>query len=740
MPMTSDQLPSKSYNNLIGRNDVLEEITAALGDPSGTWIVVIDGIGGVGKTALAREIAERCLSDTLFDSVVWTQIPKENLDLTEHEKGISKTLTYVSILDSIARQMGATEVYFSLLENGKEGFVRDLLKKKKVLIVLDGLDTASGIVSRLQLLLNPSKALLTSRIRTQGNVFSVHLAELGQDYAIRLIREAAQERGVQRLLNASETDLKQIARSAGGSPLALKIIVGQLSHLPLDTVIHRLQTVPPPKGENDKSDYVIFYKDVFFSSWQMLSENGKNLLIAMANFVPNVGGTYEAIKATSDLADDVLARCIDELWKHSFLEKGLSPSSKKVRYYLHPFTQYFVLSDVVNEWTKTYITSKPRYIEAMLTFAQAHQTDFSVLETESNNIFGAMAMCRDLSDFDTLAKYINVLSFYLVESPHWEIFRKFAPLLLESNLPHNMLESILANMAKVEELNGDYNKARQLYKQLLQHTKDDSLVYRILGESARLAILQRDYIDAKRDLEGKLEIAERRRNKREEVDILFELVKLYRNMGDLDGGYSLWNRCIEIARMISYQTGVAKLLLWKSSALYQTKKLDDAAEYCKEALKIASMIGDHSLADEAKAHLEVLNSMLGKRVFISYSHRDRSFVERLAKELKMTGIPVWWDEMEIKVGHSIIKKVSEGISGATYLAVVLSPSSIESDFVQRELEIALMGQLSTKKITVLPLLLTDCEIPTFLKVIKWADFRTDYQTGFIGLLDTLAES
>ncbi len=67
----------------------------------------------------------------------------------------------------------------------------------------------------------------------------------------------------------------------------------------------------------------------------------------MAHFAPGVGGTLEAIQATSDLADNMLTRSIDELWRLSFLEVSESSGLKKVRYYLHALTQYFVLSDIV---------------------------------------------------------------------------------------------------------------------------------------------------------------------------------------------------------------------------------------------------------------------------------------------------------------------------------------------------------------------------------------------------------
>jgi len=127
-----------------------------------------------------------------------------------------------------------------------------------------------------------------------------------------------------------------------------------------------------------------------------------------------------------------------------------------------------------------------------------------------------------------------------------------------------------------------------------------------------------------------------------------------------------------------------------------------------------------------------------KKVFISYNHHDRKFVEKLANDLTKGGVTVWWDEWEINIGDSIFQKVSDGIKTSAYLAVVLSPASVQSNWVNREVGSATMRQLSEKRsITILPLLVTDCEIPVLLGEIKWADFRSDYKSGLKNLLKTL---
>ena len=190
-----NQLPGKSYRELIGRDILIGNMLAALRDLSGKWILAIDGMGGIGKTALAREIADRCTSEHLFDAVVWDQAPKESHGLPAGKEKGKGTLTFETVLDSIARQLGALDVP-RLKGPEKELREKGLLQVQRVLIILDNLETAkesqNEIVRRLLPLLNPSKTLMTSRHRFQAGVYAVDLPCLDEDGALIFIREEAQ--------------------------------------------------------------------------------------------------------------------------------------------------------------------------------------------------------------------------------------------------------------------------------------------------------------------------------------------------------------------------------------------------------------------------------------------------------------------------------------------------------------------------------------------------------------------
>jgi hypothetical protein len=117
-------------------------------------------------------------------------------------------------------------------------------------------------------------------------------------------------------------------------------------------------------------------------------------------------------------------------------------------------------------------------------------------------------------------------------------------------------------------------------------------------------------------------------------------------------------------------------------------------------------------------------------IFLSHNYRDKDFVRRLAVDLQRLGGSVWLDEREMEIGDSIVAVVQKGIATADYVGVVLSPHSMQSNWVQREMEAAIAEENKTGRVKVLPLLLADCDIPPFLQARLHADFRVeqDYAT------------
>jgi hypothetical protein len=124
-------------------------------------------------------------------------------------------------------------------------------------------------------------------------------------------------------------------------------------------------------------------------------------------------------------------------------------------------------------------------------------------------------------------------------------------------------------------------------------------------------------------------------------------------------------------------------------------------------------------------------------IFLSHNHKDKAFVRKLAERLNAHGIRTWVDEAEIRVGDSLIMKIESAIKDFAYLGVILSPSSVKSQWVRKEVNIALTQEIEGTQVKVLPLLIESCEIPGFLSDKLYADFTKDFEQGFETLLSRL---
>ena len=74
-------------------------------------------------------------------------------------------------------------------------------------------------------------------------------------------------------------------------------------------------------------------------------------------------------------------------------------------------------------------------------------------------------------------------------------------------------------------------------------------------------------------------------------------------------------------------------------------------------------------------------------VFISHASEDKDEVVRpLAFALQDCGLKVWYDEFELKIGHSLRRKIDEGLAKSRFGIVVLSKSFLNKGWTNYELD------------------------------------------------------
>ena len=148
------------------------------------------------------------------------------------------------------------------------------------------------------------------------------------------------------------------------------------------------------------------------------------------------------------------------------------------------------------------------------------------------------------------------------------------------------------------------------------------------------------------------------------------------------------------------------------------------------------------ILDAVRPLLSLYHQLAGTSgsVFLCHASEDKPAALRLATLLRSHGVAVWLDQWEIRVGDSIVEKVNSGLESSSHLAILISKTSISKPWVTRELSAALMRQLADRSILVLPVRLDDSPIPPLLADIKYADCRSDFEDGTMGILEAVANS
>jgi hypothetical protein len=120
-------------------------------------------------------------------------------------------------------------------------------------------------------------------------------------------------------------------------------------------------------------------------------------------------------------------------------------------------------------------------------------------------------------------------------------------------------------------------------------------------------------------------------------------------------------------------------------------------------------------------------------VFISHRVADTKEAEQLARAIAGAGHDVWLDVWNVQLGDSIVQRMNEGLTGATYVVACYSSSGVDSPWMSREWMAALAQQLNGHGIKLLPVLLTGGSPPAILADIKYADLVTDWTKGISDL-------
>lgn len=346
-------LPQPDYVNFVGRKDELERLRNLLHPQDRVWTVVIDGIGGIGKSALALEIAHRYLNEyeflppaERFEAIIWVSAKTSSLTVEGIQTRYQITNTISDIYQEIAVVFQKDEIYRNNLDE-QNILIKRALIQLRTLLIIDNFETIDDkrVNSFIRELPVPTKCIVTTRYRIDI-AEPIRLSAMSRDDAIALIKQECNKKSVRLSDNQAELLYKRTA----GVPLALVWSIAQISYHGFD-----IEKVLKSLG-NAKGDIARF---CFESAIQQIQNKSPYKLLVCISLALNPLMMEIGRDAIGHIADFSELDCDEGL---AILER-LSLINRKVSQ-----ASYFSILPLVKEYIfSRAINLKPEELELIIT-------------------------------------------------------------------------------------------------------------------------------------------------------------------------------------------------------------------------------------------------------------------------------------------------------------------------------------------------------------------------------------
>ncbi|MGB7876793.1 MAG: tetratricopeptide repeat protein [Anaerolineales bacterium] len=402
-------LPRRPY--FVGREDELNAVLQSLQPISRTFIVGIEGIGGVGKSALAIEVSYRCIENDLFESVIWISAKESNLTLRGIEPIIPEAKSLSDILITIGISMGNPTIgKLSIQDQIKKAY--NLLARRTTLLILDNFESLSkneqsDILDFLRRSPANLKIIITSRERVaEGQI--IRLQGLSFTESNALLEWDAQQKNIQ--LTSDQN--KNLVNLTGGLPLALLWVQGQIA------VLGYSVTQILDKLSLDADIPILQY--CFNHSWNLLGHINERRLLFVLALQPDAVSRDTLKEITEIDDDDSFDIAISDLLQLTLIEH-------------EPDKDYFSILPLTRNYIRTQFSTDRDFIEQTeLKIAQYYAKllseksgykkwrGYDELILDRNNILGTAQWCyssiqKRKSRSKTLTKEIRTIAEILIQ-------------------------------------------------------------------------------------------------------------------------------------------------------------------------------------------------------------------------------------------------------------------------------------------------------------------------------------
>ncbi|MEM9164709.1 MAG: NB-ARC domain-containing protein, partial [Cyanobacteria bacterium P01_F01_bin.4] len=380
-------------------------------------LITLEGVGGVGKTTLAMEAAQRCLLASQypnqhpelphFKAVIFTSAQTHHFSGPQLYPRLGHQRNLQDIFRTIARTLGRpSELPIDF--NDQLTVIRDSLGQQPTLLIVDNLETLEDrdyVLSFLREIPPTVKVIVTSRVRL-GIGTTLPIKPLPVKAGIAFLKAQAQAQA----LSLTEAQLKHLHKQTGGLPLAMVYCLGMIATYGISP--EALDYTQLASGD--------VARHCFDTSIERLrGQNAHALLMAFACF--QHPALPEAIAHVAFASDYM--RCdrtpFNELYQLSLIDL------QQTRYIMHSLTREYAHIELAK--TPAFEReARNRWLEWYLEFLAVHgDTDWydwhpaSPVETEWANLREIIEWCRAEARYEEFIEFWEYLKGYTQTYGHW---------------------------------------------------------------------------------------------------------------------------------------------------------------------------------------------------------------------------------------------------------------------------------------------------------------------------------
>ncbi len=595
-------IPLQPAIRLVGRDNELTYLKHRLYAGGSVALTALNGLPGVGKTALAIELAhDHEIRAHFHHGILWAALgPEPNM---------------LGLLSRWGAMLGISSIEMASLSDSEAWAIalhRAIGSRSMLLVIDDTWRVEDALTLKVG---GPNCAhLVTTRFPSIATAVATggasSIQELSEDNSMSLLRMLAPK-----VVGREEQKAHDLVHAVGGLPLALTLMGNYLrmheysgQARRIDAALKRLSSaekrfqISEPRGPVERhsslpAEAPLSLRSVFAVSEQQLDEQARAALYALSVFPPKPNSFSEdAALAITNCTVDVLDTLFDA---------GLLESSVSGRYTLH---------QTIADYARLHLeetTAYERLISYFTDFVETHKKDYELLEQESTIILAALETAYELGKWTALvrcvcafAPFLLLRGIYAVAEQHLQRAYDAAMVLCDSY----GITTTLLYLGEIAVKHGNYTQA-EIYLQeglgLAREIGDTERISALLNDLGWVTWKRGAYAQAEEYLQEGLTLARQIGDLERISGLLKILSSVVGSSGDYFQEKVYLQEGLAIARQIGDREQICSILINLGVTAGEQADYVQAETYLQEGLAIARQIGDREL-------MSVLLSNLGE--------------------------------------------------------------------------------------------------------------------------------